>query len=162
MSQLDIMSEVARLEQMTVNELCDVYVEITGECARSRNKRYLIRRIAWQMQARAEGGLSDRAKRRAAEIADDSQVRMTPPRHGLVGGASAPTGSINEAPSDSRVPPPGNNLMREYKGRAINVRVLPDGFEYDGRRFRSLSAVAKAVTGSHINGFRFFKLRGDE
>lgn len=162
MSQLDIMSEVARLEQMTVNELCDIYADITGECARSRNKRYLIRRIAWQMQARAERGLSERAKQRAAELADDSQVRTTPPRRYLAGGVSATGGSINEMPSDPRIPAPGNDLVREYKGRAINVRVLADGFEYDGQRFRSLSAVAKAVTGSHINGFRFFKLRGDE
>ena len=38
--------------------------------------------------------------------------------------------------------------------------VLPNGFEYDGERYRSLSAVAKAVTGSHVNGFRFFQIEG--
>ncbi len=50
--------------------------------------------------------------------------------------------------------------MREYKGKTIRVMVLDadDGFEYNGQRYRTLTAVAKAVTGSHINGFRFFML----
>ncbi|RMF88207.1 MAG: DUF2924 domain-containing protein, partial [Planctomycetota bacterium] len=46
-----------------------------------------------------------------------------------------------------------------YKGRTVRVLVVADGFEYEGRRYKSLSAVAKAVTGSHINGFAFFRLR---
>jgi hypothetical protein len=54
-----------------------------------------------------------------------------------------------------------NWLVRQYKGQTIRVLVLPDGFEFEGERYRSLSAVAKAVTGSHVNGFRFFKLGGD-
>lgn len=51
-------------------------------------------------------------------------------------------------------------ISRTYKGREIEVVVRRDGFEWDGRRFKSLSAVAKAVTGSHCNGFRFFNLGG--
>ncbi len=60
---------------------------------------------------------------------------------------------------DRRLPMPGAVLMRSYRGRAIEVRVLDEGFEYDGQRFRSLTAVAKAVTGSHWNGYDFFGLR---
>ncbi|MBU6172355.1 MAG: DUF2924 domain-containing protein [Planctomycetes bacterium] len=51
-----------------------------SEKCRSRNKRYLIRRIAWRLQANAEGDLSERARARAAELALDSEVRVTPPR----------------------------------------------------------------------------------
>ena len=51
-------------------------------------------------------------------------------------------------------------ITRRYKGRSITVTVLADGFEYLGERFRSLTAVAKAVTGSHMNGFRFFGVEG--
>ncbi|MGE3779169.1 MAG: DUF2924 domain-containing protein [Pirellulaceae bacterium] len=160
MTSLDIPWELARLERMTVNELIGVYVETTGESARSRNKRYLIRRIAWHMQARAEGGLSERAKQRAAQLADDAYVRVTPPRGGLIRATTSSTDSMSDALFDPRLPAPGNHLVRDYKGRSISVRILPDGFEFDGQRFRSLSAVAKAVTGSHVNGFRFFRLGG--
>jgi hypothetical protein len=57
---------------------------------------------------------------------------------------------------DIRLPKPGDVLRRCYKGRAITIRVLGSGFEYEGRRFRSLSAIAKAVTGAHWNGLLFF------
>jgi hypothetical protein len=57
---------------------------------------------------------------------------------------------------DIRLPKPGDVLSRYYKGREITVRVLESGFEYEGRRFRSLSAIAKAVTGAHWNGLLFF------
>ena len=57
---------------------------------------------------------------------------------------------------DLRLPKEGDLLSRSYKGRAITVRVLESGFEYEGRRFRSLSAIAKNVTGAHWNGLLFF------
>ena len=65
--------------------------------------------------------------------------------------------------ADDRLPPPGTLLTREYKGRTYQVRVLADGFDYDGQVYRSLSAVAKAITGSHCNGYLFFRLgvKGD-
>ena len=56
-------------------------------------------------------------------------------------------------------PLPGTVLTREYKGREVRVRVLEKGFEYEGQPYRSLSAVAKAITGSHWNGRLFFGLR---
>jgi hypothetical protein len=161
MTLLDIPWELARLEGMTVGQLVGVYEETTGEPARSRNKRYLIRRIAWRMQARAEGDLSERARQRAAELADDAQVRVTPPRGTLVAVRPIPLATPADAPADARLPAASNWLVRQYKGQTIRVLVLPDGFEFEGERYRSLSAVAKVVTCSHVNGFRFFKLGGD-
>jgi hypothetical protein len=58
---------------------------------------------------------------------------------------------------DSRLPPPGTILSRPYKGQQLHVQVLTDGFAYAGRVYPSLSAVAKAITGSHTNGFHFFR-----
>ena len=55
---------------------------------------------------------------------------------------------------------PGSQLTRIYKGETIVVEVLQDGFRYEGQVFNSLSAVAKAVTGKHWNGYHFFNLRG--
>ena len=59
---------------------------------------------------------------------------------------------------DQRLPPPGNVLRRLYKGRTLQVRILQDGFAYEGQIYPSLSAVAKAITGTHTNGFLFFRL----
>ena len=61
------------------------------------------------------------------------------------------------APVDHRLPPPGTILTRPYKGQLLQVQVLTDGFAYAGRVYASLSAVAKAITGSHTNGFLYFR-----
>ncbi len=61
---------------------------------------------------------------------------------------------------DNRLPMPGQEIIREYKGRTLLVRVLDDGFEFEGDVYKSLSAVAKAITGTHCNGYLFFRLRG--
>ena len=55
---------------------------------------------------------------------------------------------------------PGTVLTREYKGETVQVTVLPTGFDYEGEVYPSLSAAAKAITGSHTSGFLFFRLNG--
>ena len=157
--KLNLAKELAALEQMTVGQLQQRYAEIFGETVRSRHKQYLIRRIAWRLQANAEGGLSERALRRAEELADVADVRVTPPRGGISANPAAPTDAPFR-PSDPRLPPVGAAITRKYKGRTLTVTVLPDGFEYAGDRYPSLTAVAKAITGSHMNGFRFFQIEG--
>lgn len=153
-----IAAEIARLENMTVTKLAEKFETLIGEKCRSRNKRYLIRRIAWRLQANAEGGLSERALKRAAELALDSEVRVTPPKQSK--GPLVVVTDVRSTPvRDDRLPPPGSMLHREYKGEPIRVLVLEDAFEYEGQRFKSLTAVANAITGSHVNGFQFFKLR---
>ena len=112
------------------------------------------------MQAHAEGGLTERARQRAEELANDAEIRVTPPREKKEKGDATPPATIKmDAGRDTRLPPPGNWIEREYKGRTIRVLVIADGFEYEGERYRSLSAIARAVTGSHMNGFLFFRLR---
>jgi Protein of unknown function (DUF2924) len=71
------------------------------------------------------------------------------------------TGTL-AANADGRLPLPGTILTREYKGSVVQVRVLPNGFEYAGEVYKSLSAVAQAVTGQHVNGFAFFRLGQQE
>jgi len=159
---LDIAKELAALESMSVGQLHERYADVFGEPARSRHRQYLIRRIAWRLQANAEGGLSERALRRAAELADEADVRVTPPKRAATAASERPGPGTVRVPvaTDPRLPAPGAAITRKYKGRTVSVTVLPDGFEYDGQRYRSLSAVAKAITGSHMNGFRFFGLEG--
>jgi hypothetical protein len=70
-------SEIARLETMTITKVVERFESLFGEKCRSRNKRYLIRRISWRLQANAEGDLSERARARAAELTLDSEVRVS-------------------------------------------------------------------------------------
>ncbi|HAN99491.1 MAG TPA: DUF2924 domain-containing protein [Planctomycetaceae bacterium] len=156
---LNVAKEVSAMERMSVDELRRKFAEVCGESTNGRNKPWLIKRIAWRMQANVEGGLSERARQRAAELADDAYLRVTPPRTPKAS-AAAPsvTGGVRLT-GDHRLPLPGALLVREYKGRTVRARVLADGFEFEGERYRSLSAVAKAATGKHWNGFHFFGLR---
>jgi hypothetical protein len=157
--------EVAALQRLTVKQLRQKYAEVFGEETNGHNKVWLVRRIAWRLQALAEGDLSDRARRRAGELACDADLRMNPPVPTPVAAEpeEAPPPRVLPFQADDRLPPPGTLLTREYKGRTYQVRVLADGFDYDGQVYRSLSAVAKAITGSHCNGYFFFRLgvKGD-
>ena len=156
--QLNVEKELAALRRMTVAELRQRYAQVFGEMTKARHKDYLRKRIIWRLQANAEGDLSERARRRAAELANDADLRRTPPK--------APKLAISErtktlpAPDfgDRRLPMPGTVITREYKGRTLHVTVRQGGFEYEGEVFKSLSAVAKAITGSHCNGYLFFRL----
>lgn len=154
--------ELAALDGLTTTALCERYAELHGQPVRTRHRRYLIRKIAWRIQALAEGDLSERARRRAAELANDADVRLMPPRAAEVRAVSTRSASARGGhPDYPRLPAPGTSLVREYKGRQVRVVVLPDGgFEWEGAKYKTLSAVAKAVTGQHMNGFRFFHLEG--
>jgi hypothetical protein len=164
--QLNIAKEVAALKRMTVTELRIKYAEVFGEETRGNNKPWLIKRIAWRLQALAEGDLSERARQRAAELANDADLRVMPPRTFPLAVAAPERSKTATLPvtADQRLPVPGSILTRVYKGETLQVQVLADGFEFESQRYKSLSAVAKAITGSHCNGFLFFRsaLNGKE
>ncbi|QDT60488.1 hypothetical protein SV7mr_30110 [Stieleria bergensis] len=150
---------VAALEDKTVNELRTLYEEVFDEVCRSRHKKYLVRRIAWRLQALDEGGLSNEAKQKARELAATSDLRMTAPREEVLDNVRRATPEEDGYVDwDPRLPPPGSFLERRYKGTMVRVLVLTDGFEYEGKRFRSLSKVAGVITGVSYNGFLFFRL----
>lgn len=153
--------ELAALRRMTPAELRDKYLEVFGEATRSGNKDFLFKRLAWRIQSLAEGSLSERAKQRAAELARDADIRMTMPKTPVTtpGAQTAVKPTLPGGPK--RMPPSGTVLTRQYRGRLIEVTVLPMGFEWEGQVFKSLTAVAKAVTGSHWNGLLFFGLKDE-
>ena len=146
-----LLKQVEHLQSAPMRSVRQKYRELFGEEPRSKHKESLVRRIAWRMQAAAEGGLSERARQRAMAIARDADLRVLPLRGN--GGAAF----INPR-SDRRIPPPGAVLERDYRGATISVQVLASGFEYQGRRYRSLSAIANQVTGTRWNGLAFFGL----
>src|SRR6266478_3907461 len=78
--QVNVAKEVAALESMTVAELRDKYAQVFGEETRVGNKAWLNKRVIWRLQTLAEGDLSERARRRAAELAQDADLRLFAPR----------------------------------------------------------------------------------
>jgi hypothetical protein len=156
--ELNIVNEVATLQRLSVGQLRQRFAELFGETTQASNRTWLTKRIAWRIQALAEGDLSERARRRAAELARDADLRLNPPHRKTTTATTPPLESVPmPAPIDHRLPPPGTILTRPYKGQLVQVQVLTEGFAYGGRVYPSLSAVAKAITGSHTNGFLFFR-----
>ena len=146
-----VAQQVEALRDLTVAELREKYAEVFGEHTRSSHRDFLRKRIAWRLQANEEGGLSSRVLRRAKELANDADLRLLAPAARTVVRPFRPS-------RDRRLPMPGTVLQREYRGQTVTVTVLATGFEYAGQVYRSLTAVAKAVTGSHWNGLAFFGL----
>ena len=126
---LNVGKVVVALKGMTAPELRASFEEVFGEETKTRHKDFLLRRIAWRLQANAEGGLSERARQRAMELAKDSDVRITGPKK-----EPAPTGNpavvaAIQFSQDDRLPMPGTIVTREYKGQVLEVHVLPKGFD---------------------------------
>jgi hypothetical protein len=159
---LNIVKEVAALRRMTVNELRGKYANVFGENTNARHKEWLVRRITWRMQALADGDLSERARQRAAELANDADLRTSAPKAPILTPAPAERTSSTTLhfEADNRLPMPGTIITRQYKGQMFQFHVLPDGFEFEGEVYKSLSAVAKTITGTHCNGYLFFHLGG--
>ena len=157
---MNVAVQIKELTTMRVPELRTRYAEVFGEATRSNNRDYLVKRIAWRVQANSEGDLSQRARRRAEELADDADLRRRAPT--LPATTREPHRAV-VAPiklrRGSAVPMPGSLLVKDYKGRRVVVRVLEKGFEYEGEVYRSLSAVANAVTGAHWSGAAFFGIK---
>ncbi len=159
----EVYAEIERLRDAGVAELQQRYREVYGEEPRSRHRGFLWKRIAWRLQALSEGDLTERARRRAMELANDADLRVRSPRS--FGNACAPspaaltvTGPISPG-HDPRLPMPGTLLRREYRGRRVSVMVLEDGFEWEGEVYKTLSSIAKKITGIQWNGYAFFGLK---
>lgn len=147
--------QIAALDGLTVGELAAKYLEVFGIPTRTRNKGYLRRRIAWRIQEQQEGGLSSRAVERIAQLAPQAPARWHEPTTKRSG--SGASGRRNGSGlRDPRLPSPGHVLTRIHDGIEHKVTILGDGFEYRGEHHRSLSKIAKLITGTPWNGFRFF------
>ncbi|HXP89155.1 MAG TPA: DUF2924 domain-containing protein [Bryobacteraceae bacterium] len=156
-----VLMEIESLRRASMAGLREKYREVFGEETRCRHREHLFRRIAWRLQALAEGDLSERARGRAQQIAQDADLRMVAPRDFLaVAGERVQTarGDRNGREQDRRLPLPGTVLSRKWKGRTILVEVLAKGFRYENRPYSSLSAIAVAITGTRWNGLAFFGL----
>jgi hypothetical protein len=153
----DLPKQLAALERMTRAELAQKYRELYGEPPRTPHKVYLRKRLAWRIQELAEGGMSDSALEQIGKLGDGLPERWRMRLAAARGEGSTPNAVASE-PRDPRVPAVGTVLRRVFDGETHEVTVCPDGFEYRGAHYRTLSAVAKHITGTPWNGFGFFRL----
>ena len=137
-----VLAQLAALQRMSVNELKAKWESLFGAAAPNNSRSYLECRIAGRIQELTYGGLSRETRRALDVLADEIEGKIDRKRMA----------------DDGRNPSPGTKLIREWDGAEHTVTVLGDGYAWEGRKYRSLSAVAKAITGTNWNGFRFFGL----
>src|SRR6266576_6576409 len=135
-------TEIGRLPALSLLELRNRWKTLFGHSApKSLRRSFLARAVAYQMQVEAYGGLSVATKRRLREIAD--AVR---------------NGDANAALGSNRIKP-GTQMIRQWQNTTHKVIALNEGFEWNGRTYKSLSAVANAITGTNWNGYAFFGIK---
>jgi len=115
-----IESEIDALHRMTTSELAERYAELHGHASRTRHRTYLIRKIAWRIQANAEGDLTERARKRAAELADDADIRVMAPKTMICPPQPTEQATVNRTlpngeHNDPRIPNPGSAIARRLR-----------------------------------------------
>ena len=138
-----VVMQLAALKRMTVVELKTKWESLFGAPAPNNSRSYLELRLGYRIQELTLGGLSRETRRTLDLLADEIDGKIG--RKAII--------------ADSRNPVVGTRLVREWDGVENTVTVMRDGFDWQGRKFKSLSAVAKAITGTQWNGYRFFGLR---
>ena len=148
----NILAEILALKDMTVLELQTKYLELfDGRKATSNNKTYLWQRIAYRIQELAYGSLPETVYNKVKELVNE----FDPINNKTLRPDIANKQLITR---DRRLPIPGTIITKNYKGNEIRVKVLEKGFEYNGKSYKTIGAVASAVTGAHWNGYMFFNL----
>jgi hypothetical protein len=143
MAHEPILARLAALKAMSVNELKAEWQALFDAPAPNNSRNFLEGRLAYRIQELTFGGPDKQTRRLLDLLADEVEGTLT--RKAQI--------------ADPRNPVLGTKLIREWDGVAHTVTVLKDGFDWEGRRYKSLSAVARAITGTRWNGYRFFGLR---
>jgi hypothetical protein len=138
-----ILARLAALKAMSVNELKTEWQALFDAPAPNNSRTFLESRLAYRIQELTYGGPDKQTRRLLDLLADEVEGTLT--RKAQI--------------ADPRNPVVGTKLIREWDGIAHTVTVLKDGFDWGGQRYKSLSAVARAITGTRWNGYRFFGLR---
>jgi hypothetical protein len=141
-----ILKQLADLEGMPYPALKERWRSLHGTEPPAYKRQHMVRRLAYRIQELAYGGLPDETQAELEQIAREDQRRRQEAR------------GRRRKPTDAH-PLPGTRLIREWNGQRHEVTAVEGGFEYGGRKYRSLSAVAKAITGTHWSGPAFFGFR---
>jgi hypothetical protein len=142
MKMQSIPAQIAALQDMPTDALRDKWRELFESEPPRFNRAYLEPRLAYRIQELAHGGLSKSTRSRITELCDDVRAKREP-----------------QIRRDNNTLKVGAILVREHRGVEHRVRVLQQGFEYQGRTFKSLSAIASHIAGVKWNGWEFFGLK---
>ena len=144
-SQMDatVLARLAAMQAMSVKELKEKWASLFATAAQNNSRAFLEVRIASGIQELSYGGLSRDTRRTLDMLADEVEGKLVRKSMAV----------------DARNPMPGTKLLRKWNGVEHMVTMLSDGYEWNSRKYKSLSAVAKAITGTNWNGFRFFGFR---
>jgi hypothetical protein len=146
-----VLKQIAALGGLSAAELKDRWRDLNGTEPPRYNRDFLLKRLAHRIQELAHGGLSEAARARMNEALEEAGFDD-------LGGEP---GRRKESRHKPDIPVAGTRLVREWRGRRYEATIVPGGFEFEGRRYRSLTAITKAITGTHWNGRAFFGLRND-
>jgi hypothetical protein len=137
------LARLATLKAMSVKDLKAEWEKLFSSAAPNNSRKFLEFRIAYRIQELTYGG-PNRQTRRMLDLLADEVEGHAKRKHQIM---------------DPRNPVTGTKLLREWDGVEHTVTVMRDGFDWQGRKYKSLSAVARAITGTRWNGYRFFGLR---
>ena len=141
-----VLQQLTELQGMTFPALKGRWRSLYGTEPPAYKREHMVRRLAYRIQELVYGGLADETKAELERIADEDDRRRQATRAG------------RGKPKDTH-PLAGTRLVREWNGQRHEVTAVEGGFEYSGRRYKSLSAIAKVITGAHWSGPQFFGLR---
>jgi hypothetical protein len=160
----EIIKKIQGLQGLSMRELQEEYCAVFNSCSDKKpaaNKANLIKQIAYKLQEQAYGGLSEQAvlgiKQLAAKYDPLAEMLNKSKKKVLAKAVAGGAESIKPG-RNPKIPLPGTTISKNYKGETLEIKVLPDGFEYKNRTYKSLSKIAKEITGGHISGYAFFKL----
>lgn len=139
-----VLTRLSAIKTMSVADLKTEWQRLFGTDAPNNSRPFLELRLAYRVQELTYGGPSRETARLLDVMADEVEGRQV--RKKII--------------TDPRKPIAGTRFLREWNGVVHTVTVLRDGFEWDGRKYKSLSAIARAITGTRWNGWRFFGMPG--
>jgi hypothetical protein len=151
--------DISELQKLDLKDLQAEYDKQFGKPTKSRNRKFLFAQLSKKLQETSEPASGEKPAASALTVKFQTKRKRGVKREKTE--KKKPTKKrVSRAlgTRDSRLPKAGTTLTKTYKGKNLRVRVMEKGFEYDGKPFRSLSAVAKKVTGQIWNGFLFFGL----
>ena len=148
-----IPNQIQNLKDMDISKIQALYKELYGKESNGTHKTYLWRKVAYKLQEQEYGSLSAKAKEKLQALIEEYDPvnnKVLRPDKAII--------SQQLPIKDKRLPILGTVITKGYKGLNYQVKVLEKGFEYNQKIYKTLSAIAKEITGAHWNGYLFFNL----
>ena len=148
-NRTSVLRQLAALQEMPLTELQEKWKDLYGNKPPHFKKSFLVKRLSYRIQELFYGGISKESERKLAEAAQNDPLCTLGQRNAAMMRAFKKTGHIA----------PGTRFVRDWNDNRYEVTVREKGFEYNGKIYRSLSAIATEITGTRWNGRVFFGLK---